>query len=118
MIETAIDYKTLYESAMTEIAGLRFELNNLKRLIFGSKTERFIPADNIPPSQLTLDIQTEPVSTGIVTTTTKVEYTKTTTVSSPAKVHPGRTALPEHLERKEIVTVSYTHLTLPTKRIV
>ena len=103
MIETAIDYKTLYESAIVEIAALQFELNNLKRLIFGSKTERFVPAENNPSSQLTLDIQIESVSPETITKTTKVEYTKTTTVSSPARVHPGRAGLPEHLERREIV---------------
>lgn len=111
MIETAIDYKVLYEQSVQlhaeytkkldlQIIALQQELANLKRLIFGSKNERFVPAESVP-SQLTLDIQADAVAACSVTKTQKIEYVRNTTVIT--KEHPGRTKLPEHLERREII---------------
>lgn len=100
MIETAIDYKTLYEKVVEQNATLQHELANLKRLIFGSKNERFIPAES-SPSQLSLDIQTDAVAACSVTKTQKIEYIRNT--NQITKEHPGRTKLPEHLERREII---------------
>lgn len=105
MIETAIDYKTLYEKTALEVASLKQELANLKRLIFGSKNERFVPAES-SPSQLTLDIQTDAVAACSVIKTQKIEYVRNTTQSDSYRItkeHPGRTKLPEHLERREII---------------
>ena len=100
MIETAIDYKTLYEKTSLEVASLKHEIANLKRLIFGSKNERFVPAESVP-SQLTLDIQADAVAACSVTKTQKIEYVREHT--QVTKEHPGRTKLPEHLERREII---------------
>ncbi|WP_298301388.1 IS66 family transposase [Hydrotalea sp.] len=104
MIETAIDYKVLYEESTLEITSLKHELANLKRLIFGSKNERFIPAKS-SPSQLSLDIQAEVVAACSVTNTQKIEYICNTTQSDSNRIkeHPGRTKLPEHLERRKII---------------
>ncbi|MEJ7737201.1 MAG: hypothetical protein WKF97_07230 [Chitinophagaceae bacterium] len=38
-----IDYRKLYEKGQLKIAALNQELANLKKLIFGSRQERFIP---------------------------------------------------------------------------
>ena len=100
MIETAIDYKTLYEQTTLEVVSLKHEIANLKRLIFGSKNERFVPAERVA-SQLTLDIQADAVASCSVTKTQKIEYVRNTT--QVTKEHPGRTKLPEHLERREII---------------
>lgn len=100
MTETAIDYKTLYEQLVAQNATLQQELANLKRLIFGSKNERFVPSESAP-SQLTLDIQADAVTACSVIKTQKIEYVRNTT--SVTKEHPGRTRLPEHLERREII---------------
>ena len=111
MTETAIDYKTLYEETVQlheqfvkesslKIAAFQQELANLKRLIFGSKNERFIAAES-SPSQLSLDIQADAVAACSVTKTQKIEYVRNTT--QVTKEHPGRTKLPEHLERREII---------------
>ncbi|MEO6289417.1 MAG: IS66 family transposase [Ginsengibacter sp.] len=100
MTQEATDYKTLYEKSTLEVASLRHELDNLKRLIFGSKNERFIPGDS-SPSQLRLDIQADAVAGCSVIKAQKIEYTRNTTQIT--KAHPGRTKLPEHLERKEII---------------
>ncbi len=105
MIETAIDYKALYEQSALEVASLKHEIATLKRLIFGSKNERFIPAES-STSQLSLDIQTDAVAACSVTKTQKIEYVRNTTQSDSyqiSKEHPGRTKLPEHLERREII---------------
>ena len=100
MIETAIDYKTLYEQSTLQIDSLKYEIANLKRLIYGSKNERFIPA-NSTPSQLSLDIQADAIARCSVVKAQKIEYTRNTT--EVTKEHPGRAKLPEHLERREII---------------
>jgi transposase len=114
VIETAIDYKVLYEetvvlyhqsieahkNTMLQITTLQHELNNLKRLIFGIKNERFVPANSLP-SQLSLDLQAEAVVACSVIKAQKIEYIRNTT--EVTREHPGRTKLPEHLERREII---------------
>ena len=111
MIETAVDYKVLYEQSVQlhaeytkkldlQITALQQELANLKRLIFGSKNERFVPAES-STSQLSLDIHTDAVAACSVTKTQKIEYIRNT--NQITKEHPGRTKLPEHLERREII---------------
>ena len=100
MTQEATDYKVLYEESAFEIASLKQELANLKRLIFGSKNERFIPAEACP-SQLSLDMQAEAVGTCSVAKAQKIEYIRNTT--QVTNDHPGRTKLPEHLERREII---------------
>jgi transposase len=111
VIQTAIDYKVLYEESvrlyedsvkksLLQIAALRHELDNLKRLIYGSKNERFIPA-NGTPSQLSLDIEADAVAQCSIVNAKKIEYTRNTI--EVIKEHPGRNKLPEHLERREII---------------
>jgi transposase len=107
VIETATDYKSLYEESTLEIVSLKHEIANLKRLIFGSKSESFI-AQNTPSTQLTLDIQAEAVATCSVIKAQKIEYTRQQLEikKNPAcrmGRHPGRTQLPEHLERREFI---------------
>ena len=85
---------------MLQITTLQHELNNLKKLVFASKNERFIAA-NSSSSQMSLDIQTEEVATCSVVKARKIEYIRNTTEVS--REHPGRTKLPEHLERREII---------------
>jgi transposase len=81
-----------------------FELEQLKKVVYGSKHERFVP-ENAQCSQLTLDLAIETVTAAAVTET----ITKEITVNKPPKVkkpiiHPGRTALPAHL-RRVIITM-------------
>jgi len=100
VIETAIDYKILYEKLVAQNATLQHELDNLRRLIFGSKNERFIPVGS-SLSQLSLDMPSDAVGEYSVTKTQKIEYVREHTQIT--KEHPGRTKLPEHLERREII---------------
>jgi transposase len=111
VIETAVDYKVLYEQSIKlheqfakesslRITALQHELDNLKRLIYGSKNERFIPA-NGTPSQLSLAIEADAVAQSSIVNAARIEYTRNTI--EVIREHPGRTKLPEHLERREII---------------
>ena len=95
-----IDYKALYEQSQLTIASLQQELAQLKKMIFGSKHERFIPSED-NPSQLTLDIEAEAVAACNIIDAKKIEYTRITKEVTEKKDHPGRMKLPEHLERRE-----------------
>jgi len=94
------DYKVLYEEALSEIALLKTELQQLRKLIFGSKHERFIPAANTP-GQLALDMQAESIAQCNITDAKKISYTRLITQVTENRKHPGRTKLPDHLERRQ-----------------
>src|SRR6478735_868100 len=99
---TPPDYKTLYEQSQLRIIALEQQLQQLQKMIFGSRHERFVPATSNDP-QLSLDIQTEPIGTRIITDTQKITYTRNKIVEDKAVHHPGRMKLPEDLRREEII---------------
>jgi transposase len=97
------DYKTLYEQAQLEILQLKQQLDQLTKMIFGSKHERFIPS-GINTSQLSLEIQAETTASCSVTSAKQISYTKTNiTLQQKPLQHPGRMKLPESLRREEII---------------
>jgi transposase len=105
-METAMDYKVLYEEqkAINEqlnfsMASLQHQVKELQRLLYGSRHERFMAANN-NSSQLSLDIQAEEVAAVKITGAQKIEYTRVKKQVTN-KEHPGRYKLPEHLERRE-----------------
>lgn len=105
-----IDYKYLYEQQVAlnnkwqiEAIQLRQQLDQLKKMIFGSRQERFVPTD-INPSQLSLDIQSEQTAICNIADAKKISYIRTnTTIEQKPLLHPGRMKLPEYLKREEIV---------------
>ena len=98
-----IDYKPLYEQSQLEISELRNQLDQLKKMIFGSRQERFVPTD-INPSQLSLDIQSEQTAICNIADAKKISYIRTnTTIEQKPLLHPGRMKLPESLRREEII---------------
>lgn len=99
--QTTTDYKPLYEDLQLKYDRVVHELEQLKKMIFGSRHERFIPSNN-NPSQLALAIQAEEVAQCNITSVKKIEYTKVKTEVIKTE-HPGRHKLPEHLQRKEII---------------
>lgn len=119
--QPSIDYKQLYEQQvaviekMTEqlaahddkVAAMSAEIARLRKMIFGVKVERFVPAAGVTASelQLALDLQAETVAHCKLTSATTVEYVRTTVEVVPAKprAHPGRMKLPEHLRREVIL---------------
>jgi transposase len=100
--EENTDYKTLYEDLQIKQQALLHEIAQLKKIIFGSKHERFIPSAN-NPSQLALDIQATQTAQCNIAEAKKISYTKITTQQTQNKEHPGRMKLPEHLERRETI---------------
>lgn len=100
-LTTDIDYKSLCERLQTENAFLKQELAQLKKIIFGSKQERFVASGANTPEQLSLNIQAEAIAAVKITDAKKISYTKLTKEITPSKLHPGRNPLPEHLERRE-----------------
>jgi transposase len=95
-----LDYKSMYEAQLVQMDLLKAELAQLKRLIFGTKSESFHPQQQA--EQLSLDIQADATATTSVIGAKRVAYTRIQTETKPA-THPVRMKLPEHLERKEIV---------------
>lgn len=118
---THIDYKTLYEQQLEKTAQLNYkiealthQLEQLKKMIFGSKHERFVPAsDNKPNPQLSLTLDADTIAECKITNATKVEYirTKTEVTQNKPKAHPGRMKLPEHLRRETIIVQPDTDVT-------
>ncbi len=109
-MEQGPDYKHLYEQQSLEVlelrqtvASLSHQLTEIKRLIYGSKTEKFIPADDTQSTQLNLDMPvTEPVSKP-APKLQQITYNRQLKNTDATSAHNGRMKLPEHLERKEIV---------------
>jgi transposase len=116
----SIDYKSLYEASQLEIIqlkdqlqkfaalqlqtiGLQQQLSQLQKMIFGSRHERFVPAE-VNTAQLSLDIQAEATATCSVVEAKKISYVRTNvSVEDKPLIHPGRMKLPEHLRREQIV---------------
>lgn len=82
---------------------LKQQLEQLKKMIFGSRQERFIPLSANDP-QLSLDIQAETTAGVNVISTKQISYTRTNiAVEQKPLQHPGRMKLPESLRREEII---------------
>ena len=61
-VATHTDYKGVYEESQLVIAQLRHELDQLKKMIFGSRQERFIPGQSNDPSQLSMGLPAQQVT--------------------------------------------------------
>jgi len=92
---TRAEYEQLI-AAKSEVTYLKFQLAELKRLIFGAKSERFVPPD---PNQPTLF--EVPAAEAVETTQETITYTRNKPPQE--KKHPLRMELPSHLERREEV---------------
>ncbi|MEM9718318.1 MAG: IS66 family transposase [Bacteroidota bacterium] len=82
---------------------LEAELSELKRLIFGYKSERFIPEN--PPEQLSLDLGVEAAKQEAEPVGEEKEHISYSRKKSTPQnaTHPGRKPLPDHLPRKTII---------------
>jgi transposase len=96
------DYQSLYEQSQLRIIALEQQLQQLQKMIFGSRQERFVPTSTSGP-QLTLDIQVEPIAAVSLVNAQKISYTRHSTKEEANPIqHPGRMKLPESLRREEI----------------
>ena len=92
--ETISVTKKEFEELKSENASLKHQLAELRRLIFGAKSERFIAQD---PAQSTLfDL---PEEQNVETKTETITYERRK--SQEEKKQPLRTELPAHLERRD-----------------
>ena len=118
---SSIDYKTLYEkkaeafdALQITVTGLQQQLDQLKKMIFGSKQERFIPSLTIDP-QLSLAIEPEAIASRTASQH-QISYTRTISkVEQKPLVHPGRMKLPESLRREQIIIEPVEDITLYKK---
>lgn len=85
-----------YDELLEQNARLRFENDQLKRLIYGSKSERFRSIE-VPAEQGNL-FSEPPQEQEVVHDTEQITYTRT-----KKKPHPGRNALPAHLPVREVI---------------
>jgi transposase len=98
--ESAItDKDSAIQKLTQDVAYLSFQNDQLRRLIFGSKRERFIPQEH--PSQPQLPFEAETISKVVKEEQEKIrlEYER----KKVKKEHPGRMPLPSHLPVNEIV---------------
>jgi transposase len=79
------------------ILTLQQELAQMKRMIFGAKSERFAPA--VPVEQASLGFEME---TAIAPALVKQEISYTREKQKSNKVHTGRLPIPAHIERIKI----------------
>jgi transposase len=96
-----VDYKVLYESLLASYEQLQVELLQLKKLIFGSKHERFEASNQDAVNQGVL-FNVDAIADTVTQTKTLPErlVEKTTIVSK----HKGREAFCEKL-RREVITI-------------
>lgn len=103
MQNAAPDYKQLYEQSQLRITALEQQLQQLQKMIFGSRQERFVPTAANDP-QLVLDIPAEAVATVLVASAQKISYIRQGVTVDPKPLqHPGRMKLPESLRREQII---------------
>ena len=94
--------KLTYEDLVIQNIQLKDELNQLKRLIIGSKNERIIPS--VSPDQLALDIAIQQKEQAIVSATETIQYQrKKATKPESEKVQTGRMSLPASLPREQVI---------------
>lgn len=82
----------------TDNLQLKHELSQLKKMVFGARSERFVPA--LSPQQLTLGFEVPPLAPPAPTQ--DIAYTRKQAAAGAAR-HPGRLPLPAHLPRKQVV---------------
>jgi transposase len=124
-MQATADYKKLYEQQTEKnneltytIAALSHQLEQLQKMIFGSRHERFVPAgDNKTNPQLSLALQAEIIAQCKITEGKKIEYirTKTEVTQNRPQSHPGRMKLPDHLRRHTLILQPDTDVTGLTK---
>lgn len=102
MIKEEIDYKAEYENLFIRYTDLEHQLDQLKRLVFGKRSERFIPS--VPPEQLSIDLNTQTAALTVAATPVvqKIEYTRTQKKEASEKI-PVRMKLPADLPREQVI---------------
>lgn len=102
MIGTTTPYENLSrEELLLTVVELKHELDQLKRLVFGSRHERFVPA--IPQEQLALGLTVETKPTLPAVALQTIEYTRKQKKETSEKIQTGRMKLPADLPREQVI---------------
>ena len=96
-IQNKVVPKAEYDHLLLEYQTLKAQLSELQRMIFGSRSERFVP---VTDAQIDLFTGTAPIEQ-VKEQTQEINYTRT--VSTKQKQKPIRTEIPSHLPRIEEV---------------
>lgn len=99
MIIEAVNYKEKYEDIFIQYTQLRHELDQLKRLVFGSRHERFVPTT--PQEQLALGLNIQVVESPVPSVET-IAYTRKKKETTE-KISTGRMKLPANLPREQVI---------------
>jgi transposase len=99
VIAETVDYQSKYEELFINYQKVIHELDQLKRLVFGSRHERFVPTTPQEQLALGLEVQTTQLPAPVLQ---KIEYTRKKKETSQ-KVHTGRMKLPASLPREQVV---------------
>lgn len=94
--------KSIQDEQQLKIESLQIQLDQLRRMIFSSKQERFVPERN--PEQLVIPIDLE--QTIIIKEPSKQRISYDRVIGKVEKApqnHPGRNKLPDHLERRDTI---------------
>ena len=94
-IEKEVVSKAEYDKLLLDYRNLKTQLSELQRMIFGSRSERFIPASDGQIDLFTGTALEEPVKDR----EQQISYTRS--VSTKQKQKPIRTEIPSHLPRIE-----------------
>jgi transposase len=98
-MQNTAEIKPTYQQLEAKVHLLEFELDKLRRLIFGQKRERYVPVIDV--AQLNIPLEDEPLLAQKSRETEQINYTRT---KKDKKHTPhGRQPLPAHLPRKDIV---------------
>lgn len=88
-------------SQLLKVHQLEHELNQLKRLAFGPRRERFLPAQ--PEEQLRLGLEVPAAAQPSVVSTQTIQYTRTKTEPSRKEGNAVRMKLPADLPREQVI---------------
>ena len=95
------ELQALYQQQTKELLAVKHELEQLKRLLFGMRRERFVPVEeNKAPEQLSLGFDGAEPSPAKEPELPAKEITYTRKANA---THKGRQPLPEHLPVEEVV---------------
>ncbi len=97
-----VHHQQTSEQHEARLSMLSFELDQLKKMIYGSRHERFVTSEQ-NPAQLSLGIQAEPIQVTSLTSAQQITYTRKGTQQLKSFIHPVRTKLPDHLPRVQVV---------------
>ncbi len=91
--------EAMNKQLLDQVTQLTFELREMKRLLFGRKSERYVPDPSTVPGQLDLQLAMEEATQPAMV----AEEVKIVTKVVPAQKPTGRQPLPAHLQREDTI---------------